>query len=111
MRCLKKDHLSRNSKRIKTYFYCEGCHSSAICTERKSSTGDSQKTDSKNSTESSTDFASGVSTVLLQTADLIVEGTTCEKQIKVKVLFDQGSQRNYVTKRVKGKACQRKVFV
>ena len=39
--------------------------------------------------------------MLLQTADLIVEGTTCEKQIKVKVLFDQGSQRSYVTKRVK----------
>ena len=100
-RCLKKDHLSRNYKRSKTCFYCKGCHNSAICAERKGSTDGSQKTDSKNSTESSKNFASGVSTVLLQTADLIVEGTTCEKQIKVKVLFDQGSQRSYVTKRVK----------
>ena len=48
-----------------------------------------------------TDFASGVSTVLLQTASLIAEGITCEIQIKVKVLFDQGSQRSYITKRVK----------
>ena len=39
--------------------------------------------------------------MLLETADLIVEGTACEKQIKVKILFDQGSQRSYVTKRVK----------
>ena len=90
-RCLKKDHLSRNCKRSKTCFYCKPCHNSAICTERKSSTVDSQKTDSKNSTENSTNFASGVSTVLLQTADRIFEGTICEKQIKVKVLFDQGS--------------------
>ena len=60
-----------------------------------------RKTDSKNSTESSTNFASDVSTVLSQTTDLIVEGTTYEKQIKVKVLFDQGSQRSYVKKRVK----------
>ena len=88
--CLNKDHLSGNCKRSKTCFYCKRCHNSAICTERKNSTDDSQKTDSKNSTESSTNFASGVSTV-----------TTCEKQIKVKVLFDQGSQRSHVTKRVK----------
>ena len=39
--------------------------------------------------------------MLLQTTHLIVEGTTCEKQIKVKFIFDQGSQRSYVTKKVK----------
>ena len=86
---LKKDHLSRNCKQSKTCFYCKRCHNSATCTERKSSTDDLQKTDSKISTESSTNFASGVSTVLLQTADLIIEGATCVKQVKIKVLFDQ----------------------
>ena len=39
--------------------------------------------------------------MLLKTADLILEGTTCEKQMKVNVLFDQGSQRSYVIERVK----------
>ena len=39
--------------------------------------------------------------MLLQTTNLIVEGTTFEKQIKLKVLFDPGSQPSYVTKRVK----------
>ena len=92
-RYLKKDHLSRNCKRSKTYFYI-------IFMERKRATHESQETDSKNSAESSTNLASGVSTVLLQTIDLIVEGTMCEKQIKVKVLFDQSSQRSHVTKRV-----------
>ena len=38
--------------------------------------------------------------MLLQTTDLIVVGAMCEKQIKVKVLFDQGSQQSHVTKRV-----------
>ena len=96
----KKDNLSRNCKRSKTCFYCKGCHNSVVCMERKRDTHESQETDSKNSAESSTNLASGVSTVLLQTIDLIVEGTMCEKQIKVKVLFDQSSQRSHVTKRV-----------
>ena len=73
---------------------------STICTEGESSTDDPLKTDSKNS-KSSTNFVSSVSTVFLQIVDLMVEGTTCVKQIQVKVLFDQGSQRSYVTKRLK----------
>ena len=77
-----------------------GCHNCVICLEKKRAIHESQETDSKNSAGSSTNLASGVSTVLLQTIDLIVEGTMCEKQIKVKVLFDQSSQRSHVTKRV-----------
>ena len=44
---------------------------------------------------------SNLPSVLLQTDDLIVENTSCKKQAKIKVLFDQVSQRIYVTKRIK----------
>ena len=42
-----------------------------------------------------------ISSILLQTADLIVENPSCTKQAEIKVLFDQGPKRTYVTKRIK----------
>lgn len=48
-----------------------------------------------------TGFVSNLSSILLQTADLIVENPSCTKQAEIKVLFDQGPQRTYVTKRIK----------
>ena len=46
-------------------------------------------------------FISNVYTVFWKTTDLIVESTTCKKQMKLKPLFDQGLKRSYVTKRAK----------
>ena len=42
-----------------------------------------------------------MSSILLQTADIVLENPNNKKQVKTKVLFDQGSQRSYVTKRIK----------
>ena len=38
---------------------------------------------------------------MLQTADIVLGNPSNKKQVKTKVLFDQGSQRSYVTKRIK----------
>ena len=40
------------------------------------------------------------SNVLLQTADIFVQNKECNKTVKVKALFDSGSERSYITKRV-----------
>ena len=62
-------------------------HNSAICNDRN-----------KQGNQNSTNCASNVSSILLQTADIVLENPNNKKQVETKVLFDQGSQRSYVTK-------------
>ena len=38
---------------------------------------------------------------MLQTANIVFENLNNKRQVKTKVLFDQGSQRSYVAKRIK----------
>ena len=54
----------------------------------------------KQGNQTSTNFASNVSSILLQTANIVLENPNNKKQVKTKVLFDQGSQKSYVTKRI-----------
>ena len=65
-------------------------HNSAICNDRN-----------KQGNQTSTNWASTVSSILLQTAGIVLENPNNKKQVKTKVFFDQGSQRSYVTKRIK----------
>ena len=88
--CLKPDYLNRNCTKTKPCYYCEGMHNSAICNDRN-----------KQGNQTSTNCASNVSFILLQTANIIVENPNNQKLVKTKVLFDQGSQESYVTKRNK----------
>ena len=64
-------------------------HNSAVCDDRNKQVNQT------------TNWASKVSSILLQTADIVLENPNNKKQVKTKVLFDQGSQRSYVTKRIK----------
>ena len=89
--CLKTDHISRNCQKTKPCFYCKKLHNSAVCCD---------KTSSKNS-EVSTNYASNISSVLLQTADLFIENPLNKNQVKVKCLFDQGAQMSFLTERIK----------
>ena len=66
-------------------------HNSAICSE---------KTSSENS-KVSTNYASNISSVLLQTVDLVIENPLNKNQVKVKCLFDQGMQMSSLTERIK----------
>ena len=99
--CLSKEHRIRECKKKKGCFYCKGPHNSAICTQRdnkdKKEEGDNKKLETAvNHIQSQLSSA-----ILLQTADLILENPHTNKQIKVKVLFDPGAQRSYITERVK----------
>ena len=92
--CLRVDHVSRNCPKSKECFFCKGMHNSAICTNRNNR----GKT---NQNETTTNYASNFSSILLPTADIILENPLTKKEVRVKALFDQGSQRTYVTQRVK----------
>ena len=63
---------------------------SAICNDRN-----------KQGNQTSTNYTSNVSSILLQTADIVLENPNNKKQVKTKVVFGQGSKRSYVTKRIK----------
>ena len=66
-------------------------HNSAICSE---------KTNSENS-KVSTNYASNILSVHLQTTDLVIENPLNKTQVKVKCLFDQGAQMSFLTERIK----------
>ena len=89
--CLKTGHISRNCQKTKNCFYCKKLHNSAIC---------SDKTSSKNN-KVSTNYASNISSVILQTADLVIENPLNKNQVKLKYLFDQGPQMSFLTERIK----------
>ena len=104
--CLGSGHLSRNCVKKKTCYYCKGMHSSAICYNKINSTKTEEK--EKNETETEIDknetaanCSSSISSILLQTAEIIVENPLNKKEVRVKILFDQGSQGCHITKRIK----------
>ena len=85
--CLRQDHTSRNCSKTKPCFYCKGMHNSSICSRREIS---KTKQETKTGIPNSTNYASNVSSVLLQTADILLENPVNKKQVRTKVLFDQG---------------------
>ena len=76
--CLKTDYISQKCQRTKPCFYYKKLHKSVICSER---------TSSENS-KVSTNYALKILSVLLQTADLVIENPLNKNQLKVKFLFD-----------------------
>ena len=102
--CLKDDHKIRDCKRKEGCFYCKGLHNSAICSER-------EKKDDKNKEDSPSRTANNSATshvqnqltaaVLLQTAAVIHENPDTKQQVKVKVLLDAGSERTYISERIR----------
>ena len=59
------------------------------------------KQETKIGTPISANYVSNVLSVLLQTADILLENSVNKKQVRTKVLFYQGLQRYYVTQRIR----------
>ena len=80
-------------------------HNSAVC-ENKSKQGKAKSevsdSDIKNVTgETSTNCSSNLASILLQTAEIVLENPFNKKEVKVKALLDQGSQSSYLSQRIK----------
>ena len=71
---------------------CKGFHNSSVCETRKIQkiSGNAQ----------STNLVNNKTFVLLQRADVILFKDFNQKEARIKSLFDRGSQRSYVSKRV-----------
>ena len=103
--CLKTGHNARNCFHTKKCRHCEGKHHQSICAmstpaeDQRNPTRNNvaRETQTENATVTTTTTANSVTkgTVLLQTAScMAVNGSN---SIPVRVLFDNGSQRSYVT--------------
>ena len=68
--CLKPDHMIRNCSKTKPCFYCKGMHNSEICNNREIS---KTKQKTMTGTPTSTNHASNVLLVLLETPDIRLE--------------------------------------
>ena len=123
--CLKKNHLCRDCNSKTQCFKCRGRHHISICTkdsnQRKSENlanvqkgaqqdqglQAQQKTGSENNplkqqTNGTNLFVSSKTPVLLQTAQAtITQGDATVNSTKVRVILDSGSQRSYITNRVR----------
>ena len=105
---LKDNHQVKNCKKSKPCYYRKGLHNSEICfqNDKKGNSpklADKIKQDEKiESTENShgCHVQSDVSFVILHTAAVVVKNPKDSKELKIKVLFDNGSQRSYISNRV-----------
>ena len=94
----------KNCKKSKVCYYCERLHNSAICVQKKIKEGDCAKFADENKQnektkpfESSCHVQSNVWCVLLETAVVVVKNPKDSNELKTKVLFDNGSQRSYIS--------------
>ena len=88
---LGQDDISRNCQKSKRCFYSKGLHNSAI--SKNKITKKYMPENSEISKLTSADFYC----VSLQTAEITLANLVNKREIKAKTLFDQGSQRNYIT--------------
>ena len=68
---------------------------------RKNKGNANQNTTTETGNETAANFVSNPSSVILQTADLIVENTSCKKQAKIKVLSIKALNEHMLLKELK----------
>ena len=89
--CLNQGHISQNCLKKNGYYFCKGLHNSAICNNRDK--GETPENTNVNFPTSGKDF------VLLQTAEVNLFNKLNCAEVKVKILFDSVSERNYISRR------------
>lgn len=126
--CLKRNHLSRDCNSKSHCFKCHGRHHISICTkdtneqkcqkpqttsdgrptqpdqglQTRQPTGSESKPNEQQTGNGTTLFVSSKTPVLLQTAQAtILRADTPRNSAKVRVILDSGSQRSYITNRVR----------
>ena len=126
--CLRTNHKTKECLSTKTCRICHKRHHQSICNsvssqaepfvplapamapQKSSATNDSiTSDDSANSTECHASTNQDEKTVLLQTAFAIATDDETQKEAGVRILFDNGSQRSYVTENVCAKLRSRPI--
>ena len=110
--CLKNNHKSKDCSSQRNCRRCHNRHHQSICeTHLSSSTTPQEPTETSSNLSNTTapqdvtsttgtanHHAKGKSTVLLQTAQAIASNSCSQLSRPVRILFDNGSQRSYITK-------------
>ena len=109
--CLKTNHMSKNCVSPRNCRHCNNRHHQSICdrtpkshvnqkalggSEKENSSKDDSK-NPENVTTGTTNTSTNRHTVLLQTARAVAFDENSNRSTPVRVLFDNGSQRSYVT--------------
>ena len=113
--CLKRHHISRNCRSSARCNNCRGRHHTSICMTSRTS-ADATATSSGISTRNpppptsasqdvyvptTTALVGSHTPILLQTAKVTVCGTSSGSTLEVRAILDSGSQRSYITTRVR----------
>ena len=106
--CLRRNHISRACRSNARCYKCGGCHHISICSpqqEQPHPTGNGQgspASPAQMNEDPTALYVSGASPILLQTARAnVYKSGRPEKRVTVRILLDSGSQRTYVTSKVK----------
>ena len=96
LRCTKGGHVIKNCQSNRKCYRCKGNHHTSICLGKSN-----DDEDKESPVVEQLSAMSPNNTILLQTAQLTVGNcSTGGKKMNCKVIFDSGSQRTHITKRV-----------
>ena len=100
--CLRKGHMGRNCRSTSKCLKCKGRHHTSICERGVAEQNPPETTLSPDATPTTANNADKGNAILLQTARSIVHNPAkSETSIEVRLLFDSGSQKSYITERAK----------
>jgi hypothetical protein len=105
--CLKQGHLSRMCKSSIRCKRCHGRHHTSICFKGASNEGNEKQPDGLNPdappVRSPTLLTEVNVPILLQTAQALLYSPDRSQHMTVKIIFDNGSQRSYITEQARKK--------
>ena len=88
--CLNQGHISQNCSKKNGCHFCKGLNNSAICNNRDKK--ETSENTNVNFSFSEKDF------VLLQTTEVNLFNKSNCAEVKIKILFDSGSERSYISR-------------
>ena len=92
--CIQKGHRSRDCSLRVECKLCKGTHSTCLCDPKPQQAQSGRNSDQPTGTNVSTQLVGTESRIALQTAQALIKGG---KQGRVRVMFDSGSHRSFVT--------------
>ena len=103
-KCLRLGHVARNCELIPKCRKCQGSHNTALCqpqSEKKDNPADVKEESTASVTASAKNSQPKKSPMLLQTARTFAHGDDTENKVPVRILFDTGSHRTYISDRLR----------
>ena len=105
--CLRPNHRVRDCESHRNCRYCHHKHHQSLCESRPADKGNDntgeQETPTQNTTVNTSNTVKNQHLVLLQTARAEATNEGNNKTENVRILFDNGSQRSYITNSLKEK--------